>query len=313
MKRWRRRSRLAFAASALAIGLFICASNSCLYLSHQRFPFLAHLQLNHRSDSSLRVLKPVVVGHRGIPRTSTNPNATPNSTIGNTRASIKEAALSEHIDWIEIDVRRTADGKLVLFHDARLEEKTDLEGKVESTDWIDLQKAKLWVENEDDQSILLLETVLTDFSSPDLRWILDIKLDSESEHRKQEAEILKRDVVGLLKEMQVPDANVLIFGDREVLEAFHESGCRCGYTALYETHKSLVLSHSEVLQRCEDNACDLLVVPIVFLTPSLVQSAQERGIKVWSYDSNDAWDLQYCLECGVEGLIVDRPVIDVLP
>ena len=307
VKKWRRLKRPALAASVLAICLFALASNYFLYFSHQGFPLLARLQLNHSNDSSFRGGPPEIVGHRGIPRRSTNPNASAQSrSIGNTREAI-DAAIRVNVDWIEIDVRRTKDGRLVLFHDDRLEEKTNLQGKVESKRWEDLQKARLWVEDENDRNILLLETVLAEFTSPDLKWILDIKLDKESDIARQ-AEIIRDDVTELLKAVQIPNRQIIIFGDREIFEAFDGSGYRQGYTALFKTHRTLPLSLSEVLERCRKNqTCEMLVVPIVFVTPYLVESAKGTGIDVWSYGSDESRDLQYCRECGVKGLIVDKP------
>ena len=312
-KRLRRFGRFALAVGILAFLLFALASNSFVYLSHQRFPILAWLQLNHRRDTESSERKPIIVGHRGIPRASIDPDASAKiRTIGNTRDSIKEATESTILDWIEIDVRRTSDGKLVLFHDDELKYKTNTKGTIESRNWIDdLENVKLKVAGKDDQRILLLRSVLMEYQSSNLKWILDIKIGKESTQRAKDAEALRDQVIALLREQQIPSEQIIIFGDRAVLEAFQGSGYRQGYTALFKTHKSLILSHSEVLQRCEDDDCDLLVVPIVFVTPSLVRSANEKGITIWSYDSDDPRDLRYCHACGVQGLIVDKP--DQLP
>lgn len=308
MNKWQRCRRLALAAGAIIIVLFVFASNSRLYLSHRRFPVLAYLQLTHSTNPKMRVEKPVVVGHRGLPVAATNPDLPVGSTIGNTHASIESATQSELVDWIEIDVRRTKDGELVLFHDADLKDKTKrLEGSVEEMDWKDLKQASLWVEEDTDTHILRLEQVLTEFSSPELKWILDIKLNKNSQDLTGDTQRIAADVVELVKKFRISHSNLLIFGDQHVLKAFRGSGYRFGYTTLYQSHRNILLCRSALFRRCQVNDCDLLVVPTVFVTPLFVQSAQARGISVWSYDSNESKDLQYCLNCGVEGLIVDDP------
>lgn len=56
----------------------------------------------------------------------------------NTLASLDQAALLG-CDWVEIDIRRTLDGVLVLNHDGLLERLTDGIGDAEQTDYADLQ------------------------------------------------------------------------------------------------------------------------------------------------------------------------------
>ena len=70
---------------------------------------------------------PAIVGHRGAA------GLEPANTI----ASI-ETALQYDVDGIELDVRRTSDGTLVLFHDPVLDWATDGHGRVEETGWADL-------------------------------------------------------------------------------------------------------------------------------------------------------------------------------
>ena len=117
----------------------------------------------------------------------------------------------------------------------------------------------------------------------------------------------------LLDRLGISDHRIKIFGDAEIIQAFSESDFNCGYTLLFASHKDLPLSADDVLEHAWTNGCGIVVVPIVFVTASLVQEAKkkwkERGqdVQVWSYDTNDIRDLRYCLACGVSGLIVDNP------
>ncbi|WP_054530732.1 glycerophosphodiester phosphodiesterase family protein [Erythrobacter sp. SG61-1L] len=54
-----------------------------------------------------------------------------------------EACIAAGIDMVEIDVRATRDGQLVLMHDATVDRMTDGTGRVEDMDWADLAKLRL--------------------------------------------------------------------------------------------------------------------------------------------------------------------------
>ena len=57
----------------------------------------------------------------------------------NTRRAV-EACIQDFIEWAEVDVRLTKDGKHVIFHDDRLDGKTDGKGPVGALTLDELQK-----------------------------------------------------------------------------------------------------------------------------------------------------------------------------
>ena len=135
-----------------------------------------------------------------------------------------------------------------------------------------------------------------EFQAKKRNWILDIKVAG-----------IAGDVISLLENSGIDQDHIIIFGDHDVLRSYQGKGYRLGYTTLFGKHVHMFFSMDDVYDRCESLSCDLLVVPIVFVTPRLVSSAKEVGIDVWSYDSNDPRDFKYCAECGVQGVIVDTP------
>jgi len=200
----------------------------------------------------------------------------------------------------------TKDGVLVLFHDDHVRDKTDFDkrpsnwpestGEVENLDWTDLKKLKLNV--SDRQQILKLDE-LSELVRREktVNWILDLKSDG-----------MKFKVLDWLKESKLALDRVILFGEKEILDSYQESGYRLGYTVLYRNHKCRMLFYqSEIFKNCENLNCDLMVVPIIFLTPDLVRRAKAEAIEVWCYDSNHEADLRYAVDCGITGLIVDYP------
>lgn len=75
---------------------------------------------------------PTIVGHRGAEGLSP-----PNTTAGIRRA------LEVGVDGIELDVRRTSDGELILFHDPVLDWDSTGHGWVQSTPWEEIRGAEI--------------------------------------------------------------------------------------------------------------------------------------------------------------------------
>ena len=93
-----------------------------------------------------------------------------------------------------------------------------------------------------------------------------------------------------------------------MLKEFKGSGYPLGYTTLFgNSRKKMLCNPSEMFDRCDELGCKLMVVPIFFVTTTLVNSASDRGIDVWCYDSNDVRDLKYATGCCVKGVIGDYP------
>ena len=255
----------------------------------QSSPVLSRLQWNHNSSSGLPDERPLIIGHRGAGLPSTQSAL----LIGNTRRAIK-TAIDAKVDWIEIDIRITSDNKLVVFHDPEINEKTSHKGAVAKMSLDDLKSCNVLVDPP--EKILSLEELLSQFQANERRWIFDIKTPGISSA-----------VIAQITKAAIPSQQIIIFGDHEVLQEYQDKGFRLGYTTLYSQHQGMILSPSDVIQRCLDHSYDLLVVLIIFVTPHLISAAWKNQLEVWSYDSNDPRDLQYCAECGVRGLIVDTP------
>jgi len=294
----------------LCLAFFFLFSNCWVYLSHQRFGGLANLQMQHVGNSDVPASEFVVVGHRGSGLESINGDL----LIGNTRAAI-DAAIAAEVDWIEIDVRATEDRRFVLFHDETLDAKTNATGPIEKLPLKDLASVELLLSDDENRSILSLETVLAEYQSshPSLNWILDLKLgrtepeDDGCPGRMEQASYFREKLPKLLGRLGIANRRIKIFGDAEIIQAFSDSDFNRGYTLLFASHKDLPLSAEDALEHAWKNRCEMVVIPIVFITASLVEAAKEKGLQVWSYDTNDIRDLEYCLACGVSGLIVDNP------
>jgi glycerophosphoryl diester phosphodiesterase len=85
-----------------------------------------------RNPFLARKAKPVVVGHRGVPRLHQE----------NTLAGFRRA-IALGVPAIELDVRLTADRKAVVFHDPDLRRMTGERGRVAAMTWDQLSKLRI--------------------------------------------------------------------------------------------------------------------------------------------------------------------------
>ena len=318
-KWWRRLTWTALILVVVAGLLIVFVSNHFFYLSHQRFGIWSHIQWKYQLSSNDERSGPQIIGHRGSGIDSTDSEAKDdNKLIGNTARAI-QAAINAKVDWIEIDIRKTHDNKLVVFHDPNVAAKTNFDDLKGKTDFDDLkaeedlnqgylsgevsaltlaQMQALTLKTYENEKILSLDEVFASFSSSKTQWIFDIKADG-----------IDPQVLKWLKNKSIPKDQLLLFGDFDVLEDYKGSVYLLGYTTLFsKSLKTMLLDPSEMFDRCDKIGCELIVVPIFFVTKTFVDSAKEREIEVWCYDSNDERDHEYARGCGVTGVIVDNPM-----
>lgn len=115
----------------------------------------APMFLNGRRRST-----PAIVGHRGAA------GLEPPNTIAGIRR-----ALEYDVDGVELDVRRTADGELVLFHDPILDLTTDASGLLRNRTLAELRDVRV----EGEEPIPTLREGLTVLQSIDVDVFLELK------------------------------------------------------------------------------------------------------------------------------------------
>lgn len=86
----------------------------------------------HEQSISERLRPPLVAAHRGG-----------EFALPNTLVQFAEALANRDADILEMDLRLTADGKVVVFHDDTLDKKSDCVGTVEKTSYVKLLQCKL--------------------------------------------------------------------------------------------------------------------------------------------------------------------------
>ena len=262
---------------------------------YESSPALASLQTNlamNQPSPRQSQLMPQIIGHRGAGLAATIGEG----LIGNTASAI-QAGIDAGADWIEIDVRRSRDGVLMVFHDDTVDRTTDGTGKLDQLSKDQLQALQINVQPAGG-SIATLREVFDLFSKQDARFILDIKVPG-----------VKNELLPLAVEYLSQD-RVILFGVYDVLREYIGSGYSLGYTALWSerwNRYQFLFGHAFILERCDRLGCDYLVLPQVFLNQSLVDEARAKGVDVWTYGSEDKRDWRKSTKRGISGLIVDKP------
>ncbi len=274
-------------------GLIVLAFTR-FHFSHQDFPGLARLQWSHQPPTVSNGIRPQIVGHRGSGIRSTSGAL----LVGNTANAIQQG-IDAGVDWIEIDVRESHDGHLVVFHDEDIYPKTDRKGKVSELDIDELRAVEVLVNPP--ERILSLEEAFTRFHADDRKWIFDVK--AKGIHGEVLRWLDDKVSKGTLSKDQV-----MIFGAYEILLDYKDGNYTMGYTAVWRNFGNrlrVLLCPGEITNRCRLLDCNYLVLPVIFANQSIVDAAQSRGIQVWVYGTDDERDLRYLAKCGISGFIVD--------
>jgi glycerophosphoryl diester phosphodiesterase len=230
-----------------------------------------------------------IIGHRGSGLAPTSGT----KLIGNTFNAIQRG-IDAGADWIEIDIRQSKDGTLMVFHDATVDRNTDGTGKLDSFTKEQLQA--LTVKVTPPETIPTLEAVLEQFAPKGTRMVLDIK-----------AHGLRQQLETMIAQ-HLQHEEVILFGDYSILKEYIDSPYRRGYTALYSEGSNRYrfwIGHSFLVNRAEKLGCDTLVLPPMFLKESLIRKSADRKIAVWSYGSDGTKAWKSAINQGVTGLIVD--------
>lgn len=245
--------------------------------------------------------RPLVIAHRG------GAGLWPENTL---YAFGRAASLG--VDVIEFDVRSTADGALVVFHDATVERTTGGKGPVGAMKLEELKRldaAYRWSPDGGKSfplrgsgvGVPTLEEVFA--ALPEMRFVIEPKRGMTSA-----AGALCRVVRGRAMEEKVLVASFT----QSVLEEFRRE-CPGVATSAGpgEVSKFLALSKAG-LGASYSPSMQAVQVPeyaggVRVITRGLVEAAHERNLEVHAWTVNDASAMSGLIELGVDGIMTDYP------
>ena len=210
-----------------------------------------------------------------------------------------EACVDMGYRYLETDVRVTADGVLVVFHDATLERVTDRTGRIESLTWAEVSAARIGGR----EPILRLEDLLGAW--PDVRFNLDIK-----------AAGVLAPLVRTVRRLKVADRICLgSFSDARIAAArrlFGPAVCTAlGPRGVAALRLSSYSPRAAGLVRIQAGVAQ---VPLQLGGRALVDErflaaahARDLQVHVWTVDTEE--ETTAMLDLGVDGVMTDRPAM----
>jgi glycerophosphoryl diester phosphodiesterase len=210
-----------------------------------------------------------------------------------------EACVALGYRYLETDVRATADGVLVAFHDPVLERVTDSTGRIDQLPWSVVQRARIGGR----EPILRLEDLLDAW--PDVRFNLDIK-----------AAGVVAPLVRTIRRMKVADRVCLAsFSDARihavrrllgpaVCTALGPRGVAALRLASYRPRAAGLLRLPAGCAQVPLQLGGRALVDERFVTAA---HARDLQVHVWTVDSPE--ETAELLDLGVDGIMTDRPAM----
>ena len=246
--------------------------------------YIYDLVRNGSELSEELLIETEITAHRGSSRTA------PENTI-----PAIEAAVEEMADSVEIDVQMTADGVVVLGHDASLKRVAGVNRSIASMTFEELEKLDVgsWFSSEYAGTRIPSLSEVLELCSQKTSLNIEIKyVGKNSELPEKTAEMVRE--YGMENQCVITSTNLSYL--KRVKEALPE--IRTGYiiSAAYGNFYS-----------SED--VDFISIRSGFVTSALMQNAHEQGKAVYAWTANTKSELERLTLLGVDGIITDRPVL----
>jgi glycerophosphoryl diester phosphodiesterase len=234
---------------------------------------------------------PIAMAHRGF-------SATPALAGLENSLPAFAAAVDLGYRYLETDVRASADGVLVAFHDERLDRVTDARGTLATQPWSTLSRARI----AGREPLPRLEDVLGSF--PDVRFNLDVKtttavpgLDAVLRRTRAHGRVL---VTAFAEDRR--RAALAAVGGAEATSASSRptalalAGVKLGATALV---RRALAGVDAVQVPVRQNGVEVV-------SGRFVDAVHRAGAQVHVWTVDDAVQMGALLDLGVDGIITDR-------
>lgn len=215
------------------------------------------------------------IGHRGAKAYE------PENTI----LSFKRA-LELGVNAVELDVRRTKDGEIVVIHDAEVDRTTNGKGLVSDLTLSEIKN----LSTDKGEKIPTLEEAL-DFLNRKVKILIEVK------------EVgIEEKVLDIVRRRGLEDNVIIISFHEEVLKRVRE---------LSETIKTglIYVKHKDPIGAAISLKAQYILPMYKFIYSYLVKKAHEKGLKVIAWTINTPEEAHKFAGMGVDGIASDKPDI----
>ncbi len=209
----------------------------------------------------------------------------------NTRTALLRA-LDQGADYLEVDIRMTADGTLVLWHDANMERVFGLDGKISDLTWDQIKNrdAGSWFgPGFADERVATLKDAI-EIARGRASLYVDIKPDDDTPS-------LTRDVVRLLQQEQAVEGTVVAAAEHHVLREARK----------LEPRLKTALLAQFVIGPLDEGSFDILGLRRNRASAAAVARARNQGYELHVWTVNQPAAMERFIDMGVDNIITDRP------
>lgn len=206
------------------------------------------------------------------------------------------------VDYVEFDVHPSADGQLVVHHDAVFGRMTDLTGPVVATSWADIVKAK--IKGTDGERPLLLDEVIDIFEPTAIDLRLEIKPDVDGvPYPDLEAEIAKI----LVQRKMLPRTLISAF-NVDTLARFRDIAAAKDLLWLVSPQTIRQIGGIDAVLAIAKRFDIPEIAPrIQVMNESVIAAGKAAGVRIGAYAVNEEADIGAMLALGVSAFTSDRP------
>jgi glycerophosphoryl diester phosphodiesterase len=219
----------------------------------------------------------------------------------NTIAAFKKA-LTIGVDAIELDVRLTLDGEVVVIHDAALDRTTDLSGFVSQLTLEEIQQADAGShlsKDYRDQKVPTLQQVL-EVIPRNVKILLEVKC-------LEAALPSARVVLDMGRKSQV----VFISFIGEVLTelGLYDAGLQIGFLVdePFGARLDPVRNARDMLAKGRSLGTSMLGVHWKIASPEFIREVHRQGGRVWVWTVDDADEMVKLIEASIDGIASNYP------
>lgn len=216
-----------------------------------------------------------VIGHRGALMEA------PENTLKAFRKAIKAG-----VDGIEIDIRQSKDGEIVVFHDDLLDRTTNMTGAIVAFDYKDLEKADAGQGEK----------------IPTLRETIEL-IKEHNIHLYIEAKSLglEKALVSLIEEQDaLDDVSVIGFNHYQLNEIKN-------INSMIKTGANMVCAPIDPIRMIQDAKADFMTTSTLFLEERTIQKCKNANIPLIAWTVNTWEDKNTIRQLGVTKIMTDCP------
>ena len=216
-----------------------------------------------------RLEKGAVIGHRGYPQVY------PENTIASFLAALRSGA-----DFVELDVQRTVDGQVVVFHDNSLKRLLRIDSDISGITWDLLRRQRIY-----GHGIPTLARALKAIGRLGAGALIEIKHPADAQY-----------VLDVVKENRMEGRVAFISFHGGALNM--DAGIPTGL---------LYMRRNKKIEFAGINGFNIVLPQYKHLTGSSVEKAHMLGLKVITWTVNTREDMENAWMLGVDGIITDDP------